>query len=354
METNSLCSLIKLQACSKTCKTRGCLELPSQSFTSAVKEITLSACISNHASLAYYLDEREQYSARRSEKLNGKRKRRGLMQMNEWSNFRHNSLLNVELLHAQYVNHAYPRHSHDYYVISLIEKGNQSFTHKGTKYTTSPGGVILINPGDVHTGEAADKQGFELRSLYPTISHMETAIYELTGHHYGLPFFTDVQVHSSWLSRNFLSMHRMLFHNADSLESESRFISLLTHLVKLYIDSPLKEQRLGSEKKAIVKARQYIDENFARGVCLQALSQYVSLSPFYLLRAFSAEIGMPPYAYLESVRIRHTQGLIEIGKSLAEIAVEAGFSSQSQMTRAFKKIIGVTPGQYAREFDIYK
>jgi len=57
---------------------------------------------------------------------------------------------------------------------------------------------------------------------------------------------------------------------------------------------------------------------------------------------------MPPYAYLESVRIRHTQRLIKAGKPLAEVAAEVGFSSQSHMTRQFKNIIGVTPGQYAQ------
>jgi AraC-like DNA-binding protein len=58
---------------------------------------------------------------------------------------------------------------------------------------------------------------------------------------------------------------------------------------------------------------------------------------------------MPPYAYLESVRIRHAQQLIENGKSLAEVAAEVGFSSQSHLTRRFKKIIGATPGQYAAQ-----
>ena len=58
---------------------------------------------------------------------------------------------------------------------------------------------------------------------------------------------------------------------------------------------------------------------------------------------------MPPYTYPESVRIRHAQRLIETGKPLAEVAAEVGFSSQSHLTRRFKQIIGVTPGQYAQQ-----
>src|SRR5574341_916838 len=110
------------------------------------------------------------------------------MQIKEWSKIWHNTRLDIGLLQAFYVEHAFPRHSHDYYVISLVERGLQSFTHKGTKYYTPPGGVILINPGAVHTGEAADENGFEMLCLYPTAAHMQSVVFEVTGRHQALPF----------------------------------------------------------------------------------------------------------------------------------------------------------------------
>ena len=262
---------------------------------------------------------------------------------------KHNAHLDVGLLHARFFQHAYPRHSHDYYVISLIERGRQSFTHKGEKYTTPAGGVILINPGVVHTGEPVDSHGFELRSLYPTISHMELAAYELTGHQRSLPFFANVRVDDAQVSKSILSLHKSLLKDSTSLEGESRFLWTLTKLIKRYADAPLAEQKLGNENKAIQKARHYIEDHFAEGISLDAISRHVALSPYYFLRAFRAEVGMPTHAYLESVRIRHAQGLIGAGKPLAEIAAAVGFSSQSHLTRSFKKIIGVTPGQYAQD-----
>ncbi len=271
------------------------------------------------------------------------------MQANEWSKISHNTQLDVRLLHARYVQHAYPRHSHDYYVICLIERGRQSFTHKGTKYLTPAGGVILINPGAAHTGEAVDEQGFEMRSIYPTTLHMQMAALELTGHHQTLPFFTEVRVDDPRVMKSVLSLHKAILLGADMMECESRFIHTLAQLIKLYADFPCIEPKPGNEKKAIQKARLFIEECFAQDVSLNLLAQHVALSPYYLLRAFCAEVGMPPHAYLESVRIRNAQKLIEIDKPLAEVAVEVGFSSQSHMTRRFKKIIGVTPGQYAQE-----
>lgn len=271
------------------------------------------------------------------------------MQPKEWTKVGHIAQLDLRFLHAYYVRHAYPRHSHDYFVICLIERGRQSFLHKGTNYATPPGGVILINPGAVHTGEAADEEGFEMLSLYPTISQMKTATYELTGRHQGLPFFKDVRIDDPWAAKNLLSLHNALFHASNSLEYESRFTWVMAELIKRYADVSRTEHKLGREKKLVEQACSYIQENFVNGVSLSELAQHVALSPYYLLRVFRAEVGMPPYVYLENVRVRHAQKLIEEGKPLVDVAMASGFSSQSHMTRHFKRTIGATPGQYAQE-----
>ncbi|MFN8459846.1 MAG: AraC family transcriptional regulator [Anaerolineae bacterium] len=271
------------------------------------------------------------------------------MPMQEWTKIWHNSPLEVGLLQAFYIQHAYPRHTHDYYVVCLITQGCQSFTHQGAKHFTPPGGVILINPGAVHTGEAADAHGFEMRSLYPTASHMQKVVFELTGRPQALPFFTQVRVDQRGTMERILALHQALAHGASALECESRFTWTLAHLIKQYADIRVNEPRLGREPKAIQQARAYIEANFAQGLSLTQLAGHVALSPYYLLRVFRAEVGMPPYTYLESVRIRQAQRLIEAGRPLAEVAAEAGFSSQSHLTRRFKQIIGVTPGQYAQQ-----
>jgi AraC-like DNA-binding protein len=271
------------------------------------------------------------------------------MQPKEWAKIWHNTQLDVELLQAYYVDHAFPRHSHDYYVIGLVRRGLQSFTHQGTKYYTPPGGAMLINPGAVHTGEAAHEGGFEMLCIYPTISHMQSVVSELTGRHQSLPFFTQVRVDHAWLTDKVLALHQALTQETSPLEREARFTWTLVQLIRRYADIRLNKSRLGQERKAVRQARRYIDECFAQGINLTQLAEHVSLSPYYLLRVFRAEVGMPPYAYLESVRIRQAQRLIEAGKPLAEVAVEVGFSSQSHLTHRFKQIIGVTPGQYAQQ-----
>ena len=272
-----------------------------------------------------------------------------MMQMKEQRKFWHNPQLDVGLLQAFHVNYAYPRHSHDHYVVCLIERGVQSFTHKGTKYVTPPSGLILINPGVVHTGEAATTQGFRMRSLYPTIAHMQSAVYELTGCHRAVPYFKDVRVDDPAATRSVFALHNALTNNANPLECESRFITTLAQLIKRYAEIRLDEPSPGNERRAVKQARRYIEAHFAEQISLNDLAELVALSPYYLLRVFRAEVGMPPHAYLQDARIRRAQRLIELGKPLAEVSFAVGFSSQSHLTRYFKQIVGVTPGQYASQ-----
>lgn len=276
------------------------------------------------------------------------------MPTTEWAKFSHNIQLDMGLLHAFYIQHAYPRHSHDYYVISVIGRGFQTFMHGGTKHFTQPGGLILINPQSVHTGEPADEGGFELWSLYPTAAHMQRIAGELTGNPSTLPNFPDVRVDDPQVTHSLLRLHHSLTNDVSPLEAETRFIQTLALLVRRYADVRSTDRRIGREREAVRKARSYIDTNFAERFTLQDLADHVALSPYHLLRVFHAEVGMPPHTYLESVRIRHAQQQIAAGSPLAAVAVEVGFSSQSHLTHHFKRIIGVTPGEYAREIQQHR
>lgn len=100
------------------------------------------------------------------------------------------------------------------------------------------------------------------------------------------------------------------------------------------------------EHYAVQKACDYIHDRAAEGITLTDIAEHVGLSRYYLLRVFREEIGMPPYAYLESVRISKAKQLLESGLPFTGVALELGFSDQSHFTNCFKRLTGVTPGQY--------
>jgi len=263
----------------------------------------------------------------------------------EWAKTWHDPNLGLRVMHANFVRHAYPRHAHDYYVICVVDRGRQSFLHAGRKHYTPVGGLILINPGEVHTGEAAIEAGFTIRCLYPTPEQMQAA---LGAEAHALPWFTQVRADDPAARRSLSALHTALAGGASTLERESRLTWALTQLVGRY-GGGRAPGAVGREREAVRRAQGYIDAHFAEGVRLDDLARHVALSPYYLLRVFRAEVGLPPHAYLDTVRIRHAERLILAGHPLAQVAAEVGFSSQSHLTRQFKRVVGVTPGQYARD-----
>ncbi len=213
----------------------------------------------------------------------------------------------------------------------LIERGQQSFTHQGEKLYTPPGGVILINPGEVHTGESAADPGFQMRSIYPTAAHMQAAL-SLAGRHRRAPYFRDVRVdHPAWAAgqRSLAQSPCAGIEPPRTATRASPGPSPSSSAATPTCTSPnsrwVVSGRLSPGRVAIwTSASPSPSASPARRPCF--------LSPYYLLRAFRAEVGMPPHAYQESLRIRHAQRLIRLGKPLAQVAAKSGFSSQSHLT----------------------
>jgi AraC-like DNA-binding protein len=79
---------------------------------------------------------------------------------------------------------------------------------------------------------------------------------------------------------------------------------------------------------------------------LDDLAEAVRTRPFSLLRAFKEATGLPPHAYLTTVRVRRARELLDLGMPPARVAAEVGFTDQAHLTRHFKRAVGVTPGAY--------
>jgi AraC-like DNA-binding protein len=267
----------------------------------------------------------------------------------EWSQLRYHSQLKVRTLHAFYAVHAYPRHSHDYYVVALVEQGVQSFLHAGKRYVTPADGLILLNPGEMHTGEPMDEDGFCYRAFYPNTAHLERALVEWTGRPLPAPLFSTPRADDQPSAHAVRGLHAALSGEASLLECESRFLWTLVQLVKQFADPRASEPRVGNEPVAIQRVRHYIQEQYAQPISLAQLADHVHFSHYYLLRTFRKAVGMPPHAYLESIRIQQAQTLLARGAPLAQVAQAVGYSNQSHFTRRFKQLIGVTPGVYAKQ-----
>jgi AraC-like DNA-binding protein len=267
----------------------------------------------------------------------------------EWTHYYHDrQLQGLEVLHAQFIEHRYSRHAHDYFVIALVESGAASYWYRGAQRVAVAGQVFVVNPEEPHTGEAVTRGGYIYRVLYPRAEYLARVAADI-GTRATVPFFKASVLHDPPLARLVSSFHKRLAEKAPKSECESLLLRTLTRLLTQHADPHVAPRPVGKERPAVRMAREYMEANFAEDVSLSKLAALVSLSPYYFARAFEREIGLPPHAYLENVRIQKAREFLNRGATLASTALSAGYSDQSHLTHRFKRFLGITPGQYVRE-----
>ena len=133
------------------------------------------------------------------------------------------------------------------------------------------------------------------------------------------------------------------------LAAESLANVLAVHLIR-HVLAPRRPQRGrdGTLPRGRLRAVvEYIEEHLDATPTLEQLAAVVQLSPYHFARQFKAATGLPPHQYVIARRVERAKQLLQGGDlSLAEVAACAGFSDQSQFSYHFKRLVGVTPGQF--------
>lgn len=270
------------------------------------------------------------------------------MDVQEHVKFWHDTTLsNLELLHATYVTHTFTAHMHEGYVIGVIEQGAERFTYGRSSHIAPAGSIVLINPGEVHTGASAAEHGWTYRTLYPSTELVQRAISDVVGRQRDIPFFAEPVVHDPEMMAEISFTHRVLEEQTSALERESRLLWTLARLIMRYADDHPRIKPLMKEHMGIQRVLSYLDEHYAENVSLAQLATLAHLSPFHLLRSFRNQVHLPPHAYQIQVRIMRAKQLLRTGMPSVDAALTVGFADQSHFTKHFKRIVGVPPRLYS-------
>ncbi len=97
----------------------------------------------------------------------------------------------------------------------------------------------------------------------------------------------------------------------------------------------------------LIETRKILDDRFNEPLTLAELAEAVKVHPVYLATEFHRRYSSTVGDYVRQLRIqRAMRELTTSTTPLADIALNTGFSSQSHFSRTFKRLIGVSPGQY--------
>ncbi len=133
---------------------------------------------------------------------------------------------------------------------------------------------------------------------------------------------------------------------ADRIYAETLSQTLITHILKKHsvwkTTPPTQTFKLQPWK--LNRIIEYINDNLEGDITLESIARTADLSPTYFAALFKRSTGLAPHQFVMSRRIEKAKELLSNTRiSIADIAVQAGFSDQSHMTRLIRRHVGLTP-----------
>lgn len=155
-----------------------------------------------------------------------------------------------------------------------------------------------------------------------------------------------------------------MLHAPLPLSSQTALIAVLVQAHRLLPDDPVRAEtfldaalemmprnepgRIAPPVKTrLQRLTDFIDEHIAEPLSLNRLADLIGLSRSQLTRCFKAQYGVSLQAYIRGRRISLVQSRLRQDRSsLAQLALDCGFSDQSHLSRVFRHIVGMSPGRW--------
>ncbi|WP_394433250.1 helix-turn-helix domain-containing protein [Streptomyces sp. SGAir0957] len=248
----------------------------------------------------------------------------------------------TEVFHAHFTRHAYPMHVHDTWTLLIVDEGAVRYDLERHQHGTPLGTVSLLPPQVPHNGSAATPLGFRKRVIY-----LDAGCGPLDSSFIG-PAVDTPDLADPLLRHRISRLHASLARRGDELEAASR-LELVGERLRGRLRPRLAEAaRPGADRRVAVALRELLDARLVEGVELGEAAALVHAHPAHLVRSFGAAYGIAPHQYLMARRVDLARGLLLDGVPAGEVAARCGFYDQSHLTRHFKRVVGTSPGRYAR------
>lgn len=249
----------------------------------------------------------------------------------------------VEAIRACFAGHAYDLHRHDDWLVGTTEFGVQDFFCRGTRRRSTPGRVILIEPQEIHDGQAGGAAGFGYQMLYLPQAWLRRGLDCQRDDNLG---FRATLTDDVRLAQAIRRGYAALASPAEPLRRDATLDAVL-HALRPHLTQRTLRALPASNPSVARRARDRLHERWAETVGTDELAALAGAADrFHLARCFRAAYGTSPHAYLVQQRLLQARGLLARGAAPADVAAACGFADQSHFGRWFRRAYGVTPAAY--------
>ena len=136
------------------------------------------------------------------------------------------------------------------------------------------------------------------------------------------------------------------------LRVETLASALGVHIMRSYSNVvpgafPLPASKGALDARRLARVLDFIEARLGEPLRLGDIAREACLSPFHLARAFKAATGRPLHRHVADRRLDLAKAsLARADRSIVDVALSCGFSSQAHLSSSFKRATGMSPGTF--------
>lgn len=267
----------------------------------------------------------------------------------DWLELRQHDETGIETIRAHFEGHAYDPHWHDSYLVGMTLTGTQQFHCRRERHRSTPGDAFLLEPGEIHDGDAPVVGGFTYLTFYLDerwLADTLRGLYDAVPSSYSLHFNRTIAREPALvraIAQTFTALHsdemRILQH--------STMDTLLSQLTQ-HCQWRKRLPQLVQSAAIAHRARDYLYAFVGENIGLDDLARETGTDRFTLTRCFKREFHLSPHAWLIQLRLAKARAMLAQGEQPASVAAALGFADQSHLGRWFQRAYRLSPAHYRR------
>lgn len=265
------------------------------------------------------------------------------------SNFAKSTLLHLQEIGDLQATkpHTSKREALTSYLFFVVTKGSGNLYYDSKNYPLQTGSCVFIDcrKAYAHSSDPVDLWSLKWAHFYgPNLD----GIYDKYLERGGMPVMTPDTIVP------FCDQLNQLYAIAGSADyiRDMKINEKITGLLTLIMSEswhPESNTGAASKKKSLQNVKTYLEEHYAEHISLDQLAEQFFINKFYLTRVFKEQFGTTILSYLDHTRITQAKRLLRFSDmTVEEIGRQVGIEEPGYFNRVFKKIEGVTPGEYRK------
>lgn len=243
-------------------------------------------------------------------------------------------------LSASYLDHVFVPHSHPWYVVGTMATGSAVVRCGDRSEVIGHRDVLCINVGAVHSARALTADGWHYVAFHATPALVRSVLGAEREKYFG-----NLRIADAGFARRLRSAIQTILESHDPGQAKAMGEQVVIEAWRHATECPASDDH-PPRADAVEQVRQLIDHAEDPVISVGTLAAQAGISRYHLIRTFARRFGLTPYAYHLQRRVDRARALLQQGEPASIVAVRCGFSDQSHLIRHFKRLVGVTPGEF--------